>query len=225
MPDIKKHKRINDILLGPVERPALQWFAAHMPDWVMPDHLTLLGTLGAILVFISYWLTNFDPAFLWLASIGFFINWFGDSLDGTLARYREIQRPKYGFFVDHIVDAFNEALIFLGFGLSPYIRFEIASLLFIGYLMMSVLVYVRTCVKGEFVISYAGLGPTEMRVLAIIANILLYFFGNPSLTVAGVAFSVFDLVGFTIALALFAVFIISSYSQARELARIDPVKK
>jgi len=225
MPDIKKHKRINDILLGPIERPALQWFAAHMPDWVMPDHLTLLGTLGAILIFISYWLTNFDPAFLWLASVGFFINWFGDSLDGTLARYREIQRPKYGFFVDHIVDAFNEALIFLGFGLSPYIRFEIASLLFIGYLMMSVLVYVRTCVKGEFVISYAGLGPTEMRVLAIIANILLYFFGNPSLTVAGVAFSVFDLVGFTIALALFAVFIISSYSQARELARIDPVKK
>jgi len=225
MPDIKKHKRINDILLGPIERPALQWFAAHMPDWVMPDHLTLLGTLGAILIFISYWLTNFDPAFLWLASVGFFVNWFGDSLDGTLARYREIQRPKYGFFVDHIVDAFNEALIFLGFGLSPYIRFEIASLLFIGYLMMSVLVYVRTCVKGEFVISYAGLGPTEMRVLAIIANILLYFFGNPSLTVAGVAFSVFDLVGFTIALALFAVFIISSYSQARELARIDPVKK
>ena len=225
MPDIKKHKRINDILLGPIERPALQCFAAHMPDWVMPDHLTLLGTLGAILIFISYWLTNFDPAFLWLASVGFFVNWFGDSLDGTLARYREIQRPKYGFFVDHIVDAFNEALIFLGFGLSPYIRFEIASLLFIGYLMMSVLVYVRTCVKGEFVISYAGLGPTEMRVLAIIANILLYFFGNPSLTVAGVAFSVFDLVGFTIALALFAVFIISSYSQARELARIDPVKK
>lgn len=225
MPDIKKHKRINDILLGPIERPALQWFAAHMPDWVMPDHLTLLGTLGAILIFISYWLTNFDPAFLWLASVGFFINWFGDSLDGTLARYREIQRPKYGFFVDHIVDAFNEALIFLGFGLSPYIRFEIASLLFIGYLMMSVLVYVRTCVKGEFVISYAGLGPTEMRVLAIIANILLYFFGNPILTVAGVTFSVFDLVGFTIALALFAVFIISSYSQARELARIDPVKK
>jgi len=225
MPDIKKHKRINDILLGPIERPALQWFAAHMPDWVMPDHLTLLGTLGAILIFISYWLTNFDPAFLWLASVGFFVNWFGDSLDGTLARYREIQRPKYGFFVDHIVDAFNEALIFLGFGLSPYIRFEIASLLFIGYLMMSVLVYVRTCVKGEFVISYAGLGPTEMRVLAIIANILLYFFGNPILTVAGVTFSVFDLVGFTIALALFAVFIISSYSQARELARIDPVKK
>ncbi|MFN2158960.1 MAG: CDP-alcohol phosphatidyltransferase family protein [Anaerolineales bacterium] len=225
MPDIKKHIRINDILLGPLERPALQWFAQHMPDWVMPDHLTLLGTFGAVIIFLSYWMTNFNPAFLWLASAGFFINWFGDSLDGTLARYREIQRPKYGFFVDHIVDAFNEALIFLGFGLSPYIQFEIASLLFIGYLMMSVLVYVRTCVKGEFVISYAGLGPTEMRVLAIIANTLFFFFGNPILTITGIELTVFDIVGFIIALALLVVFLISSYSQAKELARIDPVKK
>ena len=225
MPDIKKHIRINDILLGPLERPALQWFAARMPEWVTPDHLTLFGTFGAVLIFLSYWLTNYDPAFLWLASIGFFINWFGDSLDGTLARYRDIQRPKYGFFVDHIVDAFNEALIFLGFGLSPYIRFEIASLLFIGYLMMSVLVYVRTCVKGEFVISYAGLGPTEMRVLAVIANGMLYFFGNPSLSLAGLDLTIFDMVGFTIAMALFVVFLISSYSQARELSEIDPVKK
>ena len=158
MSDIKKHKRVNDILLGPLERPALQWLAAHMPDWVYPDLLTIIGTLGAVIIFLSYWLTNFDKGFLWLASLGLIINWFGDSLDGTLARYRNIQRPKYGFFVDHTVDALSEVLIILGLGLSPFIRFEIASLALIGYLLMSVLVYVRTCVKGEFVISYGGFG-------------------------------------------------------------------
>jgi len=222
MPEIKKHVRINDILLGPLERPALQWLAARMPDWMLPDHLTIIGTFGAALIFVSYWLTNYDKNFLWLASLGFIINLFGDSLDGTLARYRNIQRPKYGFFIDHVVDAFNEALIFLGFGLSPYIRFEIASLLLIGYLMMSVLVYVRTCVKGEFVISYVGFGPTEMRALAILANTLLFFFGNPTLILFGFSLTIFDSVGLVIALVLFIVFIVSSYSQARELSRIDP---
>ena len=225
MPDIKKHIRINDILLGPLERPALQWLAARMPGWMLPDHLTLIGTFGAVLIFVSYWLTNFDKNFLWLASLGFIINWFGDSLDGTLARYRNIQRPKYGFFIDHTVDALNEALIFLGFGLSPYIRFDIACLLLIGYLMMSVLVYVRTCVKGEFVISYVGFGPTEMRVIAILANTLLFFFGNPAYVLFGISLTIFDVFGLLIALVLFIVFIVSSYSQARELALIDPQKE
>jgi archaetidylinositol phosphate synthase len=170
MSDIKKHRRINDILLGPIERPALKWLAAHMPDWVYPDLLTVVGVFGALLIFFSYWLTNYNKNFLWLASLGFIINWFGDSLDGTLARYRKIQRPKYGFFIDHTVDAFNEVIIFLGFGLSPYLRFDIACLALIGYLLMSVLVYVRTYVKGEFVISYVGIGPTELRVIAILAS-------------------------------------------------------
>jgi len=222
MPDIKKHVRINDILLGPLERPALQWLAARMPGWMFPDHLTIIGTFGAVLIFVSYWLTNYDKNFLWIASLGFVINWFGDSLDGTLARYRNIQRPKYGFFIDHTVDAFNEALIILGFGLSAYLRFEIASLLLIGYLMLSVLVYVRTCVKGEFVISYVGFGPTEMRVIAILANTLIFFFGNPAVTLFGNPTTIFDVVGLLIALVLFIVFIVSTYSQARELSRIDP---
>lgn len=225
MPDIKKHIRVNDILLGPLERPALKWLAARMPDWVTPDHLTIIGTFGAFIIFFSYWLTNYNTSYLWLASLGLVINWFGDSLDGTLARYRNIQRPKYGFFVDHTVDSFNEALIFLGFGLSPYIRFEIASLLLIGYLLMSVLVYVRTCVTGEFVISYVGFGPTEMRVLGILANTALFFWGNPVIKLFGNTLAIFDLVFFLVAMALFLVFIYSSFIQARQLARTDPAKK
>ena len=100
MTDIKQHRRVNDILLGPLERPVLKWLAAHMPTWITPDVCTAIGVLGAFGVGISYILSIYNKNFLWLASIGFFLNWFGDSLDGTLARHRHIERPIFGFFVD-----------------------------------------------------------------------------------------------------------------------------
>lgn len=221
MREIKSHERINDIFLGPLERPALQWLAAHMPSWVMPDTLTAVGVLGAVVIMVSYWLTNYDKAFLWLASLGLVINWFGDSLDGTLARYRKIQRPKYGFFVDHTVDAFNEVLIILGLGLSPYVKFDIALLALVGYLLMSVQTFIRTCVSGVFQISYGKIGPTEVRVIVIAANTLMFFIGNPSIELPLGTTSVYDLIIFTIAIALFAVFIGSSIREARRLSKID----
>lgn len=221
MREIKSHERINDIFLGPLERPALQWLAAHMPSWVMPDTLTAVGVLGAIVIMVSYWLTNYDKAFLWLASLWLVINWFGDSLDGTLARYRKIQRPKYGFFVDHTVDAFNEVLIILGLGLSPYVKFDIALLALVGYLLMSVQTFIRTCVSGVFQISYGKIGPTEVRVIVIAANTLMFFIGNPSIELPLGTTSVYDLIIFTIAIALFAVFIGSSIREARRLSKID----
>ena len=129
---------------------------------------------------------------------------------------------QYGFFIDHTVDALNEVLIFLGFGLSPFIRFDIACLALIGYLLMSVLVYVRTCVKGEFVISYARLGPTEMRVIAILVNTLIFFIGSPVMSFGSLSATIIDIVGMAIALVLFIFFLLSTFSQARELASIDP---
>ena len=104
MSDIKDHKRVNDILLGPLERPALQWLAAHLPAWATPDMMTVIGIIGALVITLGYGLSQFHPAFLWLATLGFIINWFGDSLDGTLARIRHIERPKYGFYIDHVTD-------------------------------------------------------------------------------------------------------------------------
>jgi len=221
MSDIRKHKRINDILLGRFERPALQWLAAHMPAWVTPDILTGVGVFGALVITAGYALTNLNPGFLWLASLGFVINWFGDSLDGTLARYRKIERPLYGFFIDHTVDAANEMIIFLGLGFSPYVRFDLACLALIGYLMLSVLVYIRTCVKGEFVISYSGLGPTEVRVLAILANALIFFVGNPPLTIATLTLTVYDWLVIIVITILATIFVASTFNQARELARVD----
>ena len=219
--NIKSHERVNDILLGSLERPALKWLSAHTPGWMTPDMLTAIGVLGAVIVFAGYWLSNINPIFLWLASLGFFINWYGDSLDGTLARFRQIQRPKYGFFVDHTVDSFNEALIFIGLGLSPFVHLEIALIALVGYLLMSVLVYVRTCVLGVFKISYGKLGPTEIRAIAVLANTLVFFGGNPVYHLFSVSISLFDLFGIVIALLLFGIFIFSTLAQARELAEVD----
>ena len=219
--DIKAHERVNDILLGPLERPALQYFARHMPAWVTPDKLTAFGMLGSVVIFTSYILTRYHPGFLWLASLGFVINWFGDSLDGTLARYRNIQRPIYGFFVDHSLDAMSEALIFISLGLSPYVRLDLALLALVGYLMMSVLVYIRTCVDGVFKISYGKLGPTEVRLIAILANTILFFSSNPQWNTAVGTFGVYDLVAIAIIVLLFSFFISTTWQEIRRLQYVD----
>jgi archaetidylinositol phosphate synthase len=224
MSEIKKHKRVNDILLGPLERPALSWLAAHMPAWVSPDTCTWIGVLGAVVILAGYALSRFDRNFLWLASFGFLLNWFGDSLDGTLARHRHIERPVYGFFVDHTVDAFNEVMIFLGLGLTLYVRFDIACLILIGYLLLSVLVYVRTCVAGEFKISYGKLGPTEFRVVAILLNVWMYFGGVRTNSVAlgtfgRITFSPYDLVVAAFVLLLLYFFVVTGVQEAIRLGK------
>jgi archaetidylinositol phosphate synthase len=221
MTDTKSHQRVNDILLGSLERPALLWFSAHMPAWINPDILTLIGILGAVIICAGYVLSNVSSGFLWLASLGFVINWFGDSLDGSLARYRKIERPKYGFFVDHTVDAFSQLLIFLGLGLSPYVSFSIAALALVGYLLMSVLVYVDTYVSGVFKISYGKFGPTEMRVIAILVNTAFLLVGRPEVKTALGTVSVYDLVVLAIALAFVFVFLVSTAKRARELAKLE----
>lgn len=217
----KDHKRVNDILLGPLERPALQWLAAHSPAWMTPDKLTAIGTFGTVMIFIGYVASRANPIFLWLASLGLLVNWYGDSLDGTLARYRNIQRPKYGFFIDHVVDALNETLIVLGLGLSPYVTFNVAALALIGYLLLSVYVYIRTFVDGVFQISYGKLGPTEIRVILFLLNTVMYFFGVWRIQLPFGRFTIYDLPVLFIALVLFFIFLVSSWTRARELAVLD----
>lgn len=219
MPKIESHKRVNDILLGPLERPSLQWIAAHMPRWVNPDLLTIIGVIGALVIALSYWLCHYNRYFLWLASLGFIINWFGDSLDGTLARYRHIERPKYGFYIDHAVDAFTEIIMILGLGISPYVRFDVACIALIGYFLMSNLVFLRTCVIGEFRLSYGRLGPTEARVIVMIANTIVFFTRNPVFRLNFGVFSLFDFIVLGIAALLYYFAITSTITQSLELAR------
>jgi archaetidylinositol phosphate synthase len=167
-------------------------------------------------------LTNKNVYFLWLACFGFFVNWFGDSLDGTLARYRKIERPKYGFFIDHVVDAYNEVLVFLGLAVSPFVHFELASLALVGYLLLSILVYITTCVMGEFRISYGKLGPTEARLIAVSANILVFFVGNPKIKLLGVTTTIYDWVAIFVIGLLAIILTTTTISRARTLSRLDP---
>jgi len=222
MPKVEKHKRENKILLGFLERPALRWLAANMPNWVTPDLLTWIGIGASILIFISYILTNISPWFLWLASFGFVLNWFGDSLDGTLARYRKIERPRYGFLVDHWIDAISAVLIFLGLGLSPYVDTLIASFAVIGYLLVSIMVYLITYVTGVFTMTNAFIGPTEIRLLAIILNTIVFFSGEitHNLPFFGEV-SLYTWVVGALALLLFLYFMINTSIQVYKLKLLD----
>ena len=218
MAELKPHERVNDILLGPLERPALRWLAAHMPAWMNPDILTGIGVLGAVITFVSYVLSNTADWFLWLASLGLVVNWFGDSLDGTLARYRHIERPRYGYFVDHTVDAFNCCLIALGLGLTAHVRFDVACLALIGYMLMSVLAYIRTYVDSLFKISYGRIGPTEVRLIIILGNAFMFFVTPPLITLPFGVFTVFDLALGGLALMFVIVYVTTVLQHARELA-------
>jgi phosphatidylglycerophosphate synthase len=223
---IKKHRRVNDILLGPIERPAIQWLVERLPHWVTPDHLTFFGFAASILIGVSYYLTTFDKNYLWLANLGFFLNWFGDSLDGNLARYRKIERPRYGFFIDHTIDTVSEMAIFIGIGLSPYVDLTLALLALIGYLCMANLVYITTSVKGVFKISYGKLGPTEVRVIAMISNAVVFFIGNPQiqLPLVNSTFSLYNLIVICIIFLLAFFFTYTVITQGIKFERKDRKK-
>jgi phosphatidylglycerophosphate synthase len=200
----------------------LKWLAAHMPAWVTPDVLTSLGIIASILIFVSYALTNVSQYFLILASFGFVLNWFGDSLDGTLARYRHIERPRYGFLIDHYVDAISAVLIFIGLGVSPYVDLTVASMGVIAYLLVSIMVYLITYVTGVFQITSVKIGPTEIRLLAIIANTSMLIIGNPkvNLPIFGQT-TLYTLVVGLVALVMTLYFLINTSIQARKLKLLD----
>ncbi|MCX8007693.1 MAG: CDP-alcohol phosphatidyltransferase family protein [Coriobacteriia bacterium] len=219
MPNIAKHTREHQMLLGPLERPALQWLAARMPAWVTPDVLTGIGVAASAMIFAGYWLTNASPWWLLFVNAGFVVNWFGDSLDGTLARYRKIERPKFGFYIDHTVDAVAEFLTIIGIGLSPYLRLDVAAFALIGYLLMSVHVYIRTAVEGVFKISYGRIGPTEMRVIIMLVNTAILVWQPFFLREVLPGLKPFDLVGIVLAAAMGLVFLASSWTHAVRLAK------
>ncbi len=179
--------RLNASVLGPLERPALAWMAKHMPAWVLPDHLTVFGVVGALMTSAGFILSRWSLQWLWLASVGLVVNWVGDSVDGTLARLRHIERPRYGFFVDHTSDLFSQVLIFLAIGLSPFVHFAVACLGLVAYLMGFVYTLIGAQVRANMRITYFGFGPTEIRALLLFGNMMALAFGliymQPSIAV------------------------------------------
>lgn len=218
-------ERIINTLLGKPEMRFVRWFESIAPEWVSPDLMTSIGMLGSVLIFVGYILTLIHPAYLWLASFGFFLNWLGDSLDGNLARLRHIERPRYGYFVDHTADVVSMVFIFLGLGLTPYVKMEYALYTLVAYLMMNIFVYIDTQVSHKFKISYAKLGPTEGRVLFIIGNIVMYFVGFQTVNLWNVTFTIYDLYFIFWALFLLGIFLVSVISGSVKLYAEEPPVK
>ncbi|MDH4139275.1 MAG: CDP-alcohol phosphatidyltransferase family protein [Coriobacteriia bacterium] len=223
MADVRDQKRVLRTITDPVEKPTLIWMAERLPAWVTPDILTTIGLLGSAIVFAGYALSRVSPWWLWFSTFGLVVNWFGDSTDGTLARVRHTERPRYGFFIDHTMDVVSEGLIFLGLGVSPYMRFDAACVAFIGYLSMSVHAYVRAFVDGVFKISYSRIGPTELRIVLVVVNAAMFFGGAPKaiVTVSGQAINAYDAVLLAVALGLAVAFVGSTVKGLRELADVD----
>src|SRR5438132_2536489 len=162
-------------ILAPLERAALRGLARRMPAWVNSDHLSVLGLIGMIGAGACYALSKHNPLMLHLVNVFIFLNWFGDSLDGTLARYRDRQRPRYGFYVDHIIDTFGALFLLFGLALSGYMSERVAGGLLIVYFMVAINSYLAAYSLGLFKISQWKMGPTEMRLLLMIGNVFLIY--------------------------------------------------
>ena len=189
-PDFKQAHRAQTSLLAPVERRALLWLARHMPARVNSDHLTALGFLSIAAAGVSYWYSRFHRVGLIWVMVFLLLNWFGDSLDGTLARVRNRQRPRYGFYIDHILDACGTFLLLGGMALSGFMSERIGLGLLLVYLLLNIEVYLATYTMGTFQMSFWKFSPTELRVLLIIGNVALFY--RPVVTIAGHRFFLFD---------------------------------
>ena len=212
----EKDKRTNDILLGPLERPALAFFARHMPKWVNSDMLTVLGLLGSVLAAVSYALVGTGEVkanpWLFVASLGFVINWFGDSLDGTLARYRNMSRPNYGYYTDHAIDGITTLLVFVGIGLSGMARLDVTLIALSGWLLLMLQVYLKTHATGVFEMTSIKIGPTEMRLVIIILNTVLFYVGaGDDLFTVTIASQVIPVNLGTLVLGVFAILFLLYY--------------
>jgi phosphatidylglycerophosphate synthase len=210
--------RQKTFLLARPEGRVLEWIARRLPRWVMPDHLTALGVIAAIGIAAAYALSNRDPAWLWAASGLLVVHWLGDSLDGTLARVRRIERPRYGYYLDHLVDAIATALIGIGLGLSPYMLLATGMVVVIAYLVLSINTYLETKVFGVFSLGYGRLGPTEARVALIVVNTVLALGLAP--VVAGLG--LIDVAVLGAAAVMVAALAARAFRNLRELARVEP---
>ena len=213
--------RVLTSVLTPLEKRALVAMARRMPARINSDHLTGLALVAMLGAGASYWLASVTPIGLYLAVLCLALNWFGDSLDGTLARVRNHQRPRYGFYVDHVVDALGALFLFAGLGLSGYMSPAVAGALLIAYLMVTVQVMLATHTLGTFTISYFKMGPTELRILLAVGTLVLLV--HPTAVIVGHAFKLFDVGGVCGAIGLFVTLIVSAVRNARTLYLAEPI--
>ena len=231
----EKATRIQTSLLNGVEKKALVWLAKRQPKWAPSNMLTFIGTMGAVLCAVGFGLANYNLQWMWLSVAGLAINWYGDSLDGSMARVRHTQRPVYGFFIDHNVDIFTIVVMCIGAGISPIARMDVALFVLVAYLAISAHTYIGTILKNEFKLTYGKLGPTEFRVIAAIAVIFLIYFPwadynvtvncfNGGLETLNGTYTPFDWVAIGLGCIIFILLIVSQIKDEKALSKIDPPK-
>ena len=211
--------RLQQSLLAGCERQCLIWLARRMPARVHPDHLTVLGFAAMFLVGASYALARWWPLFLLVANVWLAVNWFGDSLDGTLARVRQRQRPRYGFYVDHMVDSFGALFIVSGLALSGYMAAWVAFALLISFFLLSINVYLATYTLGTFQLSFWKFSPTEMRILLAVGNGVAL--AHPTVTVFGLRERFFDVAGVVAVVCMAVVLLVSVARNTYALYRLE----
>lgn len=231
--ETKQATRIQTSLLNGVEKKALVWLAERQPRWMTSDRLTAIGFIGALIIGAGFVLTRQSINFLWLSTAGLFINWYGDSLDGTLARVRKQQRPIYGYYLDHTVDGINESLMFIGAGLSCLMEHPSLALgVLVLYLLLTINVSVNAHLKSEFRLTYLKLGPTEFRLIVVIVNTLFIFIKplaefsrDIRLFNADVTMKSLDFVAVGMIAILLVIYLGTIFTDARNYSKIDPMPK
>lgn len=218
-------QRVNQTLTASFERKILSWICARLPQRISSDMLTSLGVAGAAIACAGFVLSHLATGFLSLALAGIALNWLGDSLDGSLARYRGSERPQYGFFLDHMTDTLAIGLIALGIGLSPHAAPVSGLAVLVGYYSMVILSMVTCVVTGVFQISFGRIGPTEIRLFIMGCTLAGMTIPTPRYHTFGVLFTIYDIIIFVFTAMLLVTCIVQSIKTLRELANIDPPRR
>jgi len=216
------HIRINTGVLAAVEKRALVWIAQRLPPWVNSDHLTLLALVAMAVAGAAFWASRYWMPALGVVIVALALNWFGDSLDGTVARVRKHERPRYGFYVDHVLDIVGITLLVGGLTLSGFMSPIVGLVFLVAYLLVAAEVFLATAVNGQFRMSFMNVGPTELRILLAIGTALLFV--QPTVSLFGLGeFPLFDL-GFGLgAIGLGIALLTSAVQTTAALYRAEPL--
>lgn len=218
--DFTDAPRVLTSLLAPLEKRTLLWLAERLPAAIHSDHLTLLALVAMLLAGLAFGVARWYPPALLLVVVCLALNWFGDSLDGTVARVRNAQRPRYGFYVDHVVDAVGILFLVGGMGVSGYMTPWVAMAFLIAYFLLVIEVYLATYCVGHFQMTFWRLGATELRILAAAGTIALLF--KPTTVILGRSWLLLDVSGVIATLGLFATFAVSVARNTATLYRLEP---
>ena len=218
------HVREHRSLLAEAEKRLLVRIAGRLPGWVTSDQLTLLALGAMCAAGAGFALARWDVRFLWVVIAALAINWFGDSLDGTLARVRRAERPRYGFYVDHVVDIVGATALFAGMAFSPFMSPIVALSMLVLYLLVSGEIFLATAAHGVFRLSVAGIGPTELRILLAVGVVALM--GDPRVDLGALGrYRLFDVAGVVASLCLAAALTLAVRRNTRTLSRMEPRRK